>query len=162
MFGKLFLLFITVPLIEMALLMYVSRFIGIGGTLMLIVVTGAVGATLARSQGIGVLHKLQNSVNSGVRPTDAMIEAVLVLIGGIVLLTPGILTDIMGFSLMVPAVRSSIGHFLTHRIASHIQKNVRAGFASTTTTWESVRSYPPPPTSSDRDRKSGDDDIIDI
>ena len=103
--SRLLLLFITVPLVEMMTLVYVSKFIGLGGTLLLIVFTGVIGASLARMQGLEVLREIQNNMAKGNPPALTLVEGLLVLIGGIVLLTPGILTDALGFSLMIPKFR---------------------------------------------------------
>lgn len=149
MFGRLFLLFITVPFLEMILLMLVSKWIGIAGTLILILATGALGASLARSQGLGVLHKLQESIQNGIPPTHTLIEAVLVLIGGIVLLTPGLITDAIGFSLMVPAVRQFVARHMMQAISRHI--------ASST-----VKTHPHQNPSATRPSPSQNDDVIDI
>lgn len=149
MFGRLFLLFITVPVLEMILLMFVSKWIGIAGTLILILATGALGASLARSQGLGVLHKLQESIQNGIPPTHTLIEAVLVLIGGIVLLTPGLITDAIGFSLMAPAVRQFVARHMMQAISRHIASS-------------SIKNHPHQNPSATRPSPSQDDDVIDI
>ena len=82
--------------------------IGFLPTIGLIVFTGILGASLARQQGLSTLAKIQNELRNGRAPTDKLIEGAMIVVGGIVLITPGILTDLFGFALMVPKFRKSI------------------------------------------------------
>jgi len=108
MFLRLAALFICVPLIELYLLFQIGARIGPAPTIGLVVITGFIGASLARQQGFMVLRRIRNELNAGQMPTGELIDGVLVLIGGIVLLTPGMLTDLCGFALMIPQVRASL------------------------------------------------------
>lgn len=108
-------LFICIPLIELYLLFLVGGRIGPALTIALVVVTGFIGASLARQQGFKVWRKIQSELNTGQMPAAELIDGLLVLIGGIVLLTPGLLTDVCGFALMVPAVRAAVKEKLQHR-----------------------------------------------
>ena len=108
-------LFICIPLIELYLLFLVGGRIGPALTIALVVVTGFIGASLARQQGFKVWRKIQSDLNTGQMPAAELIDGLLVLIGGIVLLTPGLLTDVCGFALMVPAVRAAVKEKLQHR-----------------------------------------------
>ncbi|MDF1532161.1 MAG: FxsA family protein [ANME-2 cluster archaeon] len=105
MFGQLLILFVTVPFIELYILMEMSRQLGLLPTLMLVIVTGITGAALAKHQGLGVLHRIRSEMSFGQMPGDSLFDGVLVLIGAILLLTPGILTDITGFLLLIPGTR---------------------------------------------------------
>jgi UPF0716 protein FxsA len=105
MFARLLALFICVPLIELMLLIQLGQWVGLGPTIALVVVTGFLGATLARQQGFRVWTKIQMELQAGRMPASDMIDGLLILIGGIVLLTPGLLTDFCGFALMIPQVR---------------------------------------------------------
>lgn len=98
-------LFIGVPLVELMLLIQIGARIGLLGTLALILVTGVLGASLARQQGLGVLARLQQETAQGQMPTRTMLEGVVILIAGIVLLTPGFLTDIFGLLCLIPFTR---------------------------------------------------------
>ena len=106
--GRLLLLFVVVPAAELALLIEVGGRIGTPATLALIVVTGVVGANLARAQGLGVARTVQRSMNAGQLPGAAVVDGVIILIAGALLITPGILTDAVGFACLVPAVRGWI------------------------------------------------------
>jgi UPF0716 protein FxsA len=106
MFLRLLALFICVPLVELYLLFRIGGKIGPAPTIGLVIATGFIGASLARRQGFKVWTKIQSELNAGQMPAGELIDGLLVLIGGIVLLTPGLLTDLCGFALMIPTVRN--------------------------------------------------------
>ena len=108
MFPRLLALFILIPLIELYLLYLIGGQIGLFPTIGLVVVTGFIGASLARQQGFKVWRRIQSELNTGRMPAGELIDGLLVLIGGIVLLTPGLLTDLCGFALMVPRIRALV------------------------------------------------------
>jgi UPF0716 protein FxsA len=93
----------------------------------LIVFTGVLGATLARQQGLSVLSKIQREMASGKPPTQELVEGALIVVGGIVLLTPGIITDLFGFSLLIPPIRKAFCKALTQSFTKRVGK--AAGFA---------------------------------
>ena len=105
---RLLLLFTLVPAIELALLIEVGRRIGTLPTLGLILLTGVVGATLARYQGIAVLRRMQLELAEGRLPAASLLDGVIILIAAALLVTPGILTDAAGFALLVPLTRAGI------------------------------------------------------
>jgi UPF0716 protein FxsA len=115
MFAKLVALFILVPLIEVLLLIKIGEWVGFGPTILLVVVTGFIGASLARQQGFKVWSRIQTELQAGRMPAADVIDGLLILIGGIVLLTPGLLTDLCGFALMIPPVRRWIRILLERR-----------------------------------------------
>ncbi len=108
MLLKLFALFIITPVVEMALLIELGKRIGTLRTIGIIVLTGVIGASLAKSQGLRIVKNIKESVNNGEIPHDHLIEGVLILIGGALLITPGILTDAAGFVLVIPWTRRLI------------------------------------------------------
>ena len=93
MFSRLFLLFTVVPALEFYLLIQVGQVLGAGATVTLILLTGLLGAAMARSQGVAVLQRLQSEAAKGFPSGDRIVEALLILVGGVLLVTPGILTD---------------------------------------------------------------------
>ena len=102
---QLFLLFTLLPAFELWLLMQIGDVIGGAETILLIIVTGIVGASMAKREGISVLMQIQHEAKRGAPPGDALIEGFLILIGGVLLVTPGVLTDFFGFSLIFPLTR---------------------------------------------------------
>lgn len=105
MLLRLLLLMTVVPAIELYLLMQLADLMGIFETVFLILITGSVGATLAKREGLGVLNQLRADLKKGLPPADRLVEGLLVLIGGTLLITPGVLTDLAGFSLIFPFTR---------------------------------------------------------
>ncbi len=103
---KLFLLFTLIPIVELMILIDLGTSIGLAPTLGVVILTGALGAWAARTQGFYVVSRIQSEMADGRLPGAEMVEGAMVLVGGVLLLTPGLLTDAAGFALMVPAVRA--------------------------------------------------------
>ena len=137
MFGRMLILFVFLPMVELYLLIMLGSRIGAMPTIGLIVITGILGATLARQQGLSVLSKIQNEIASGKPPTRELVEGALIVVGGIVLLTPGILTDLFGFSLLVPPIRRAICRKLTDSFARKVGQ--ASGFAHSSREYSSFR-----------------------
>lgn len=108
MFRTLFLLFIILPIIEIALLMEIGSLLGFWTTLGIIVLTAWVGAKKVREQGIATMHSVQEKMNQGEMPSDEIVAGLMLLVSGVLLVTPGFVTDIIGLTLLVPAARSAI------------------------------------------------------
>jgi UPF0716 protein FxsA len=102
---RLFFLFIVVPLVELALLLQLAKWTSVGFTLVLVLITGAVGIALARAQGFRTYWQIQRELAEGRMPTKSLLDAAMILVAGAVLLTPGILTDLFGLSLLLPFMR---------------------------------------------------------
>lgn len=105
MLARLALLFVTVPLAELAILVWVGRRMGLVPTVALVVVTGIAGAALARRQGLATLGRFRGALDAGRLPHRELLDGVLILVAGAVLLAPGLLTDLAGLLLLVPPVR---------------------------------------------------------
>jgi len=105
MFFRLFLLFTTTTLLELALIIEAGRHLGVVTTILLILFTAIIGAYLAQTQGLSILKKIQLELNQGQLPSNQLLEGLLVLIGAILLLTPGFLTDTLGFLCILPFSR---------------------------------------------------------
>jgi UPF0716 protein FxsA len=116
MLGPLILLFITVPLIELWLLIWVGGQLGLMTTVALVIVTGILGATLARFEGLATLRRFQSRLAAGQLPHEDILDGLLILMAGAVLLTPGLLTDTVGFLLLVPPVRGVVRRALGKRL----------------------------------------------
>ena len=130
MFFRLALLFVVVPLVELALLIQVGRWMGLLPTVALVVVTGILGAALARLQGLATLMRFRRAMDEGRLPHRELMEGVFILVAGAVLLTPGLLTDAAGFLLLVPPVRRA----LAARVLRWLQGRARVVMTTTGTT----------------------------
>ena len=105
MLIRLILLFTVIPLIELYLLIQVGRYLGSFQTIMIVLITGIIGGLLARSQGLSVQRQIRVDLRNGIIPTDSLIDGLFILIAGALLITPGMITDLFGFILMVPSFR---------------------------------------------------------
>ena len=121
--GRLALLFVIVPILELVLLIQVGQWMGMMPTIALVVFTGVTGAWLARAEGVRVFFQFQREMASGKLPGQALLDGISVLIGGAFLLTPGILTDVAGFSLLFPPTR----RWLQSRVRGRLEKQIRDG-----------------------------------
>lgn len=101
----LFLLFILMPVIEIWVMIDIGSIIGAGWTVLAILATAAIGASLVRFQGLGVYSRLNQTAARGEVPAMEMIEALCLLISGVLLLTPGFITDTLGFLMLIPPLR---------------------------------------------------------
>ena len=116
----LFLLFTVVPFVELTLLLRLSEALGFAETLLLVVATGAVGAALARLEGTRVIGERREALARGETPAEGVIGGLLVLVGGVLLVTPGVLTDGVGLALMLPPVRRVVARFLQARVEASV------------------------------------------
>ncbi|MEJ2470279.1 MAG: membrane protein FxsA [Desulfuromonadales bacterium] len=123
MFIKLLVIFVFLPVLELYILLEAGRMIGLPATIGLIMVTGVAGAWLARSQGLEILRKIHQETANGQMPANTLIDGALILIGGLLLLTPGFFTDALGFSFLVPLTRELWRRGLT----SWLERQVRQG-----------------------------------
>ena len=123
MLIKLILLFTIVPFIELTLLIEIGSHIGTLNTIMVIVITGIIGAFMARIAGLTVLLKIQDNLREGIFPQDELFDGVLILISGALLLTPGLLTDALGFFLLIPFGRLIVKRWLKEIIKTRIDRN---------------------------------------
>ena len=122
MLGYLILLFSAVPLVELTLLIKIGQYIGVGYTLGVVIFTGVTGAYLAKMQGLITLRRIQEDVNQGIMPADKLFDGVLILCSGILLLTPGFITDIIGFMGLIPLTRNLFKTWLKRKIENMISQ----------------------------------------
>jgi len=121
MFGPLFLIFIAVPIVEMWLLIEAGGFFGALPTIGAVILTGVVGASLARREGLLALTRMTQASNRGELPTGAMFDGMAVFLGGALLLTPGFLTDAFGFALLAPFSRDALRMYCLSWIEGRIR-----------------------------------------
>jgi len=127
---RLILLFTLVPFIELALLLWLSDVTSWQTTILIVIVTGVVGAWLARRQGFQTWNKIHAEMAQGKPPAGSLVDALLIFIAGALLLTPGILTDAVGFGLLIPPFRTAIKTYLAARFRGQI--NMRQSFSGAT------------------------------
>ncbi len=123
MFGILFLLFTVVPAFELFLLFKIGAQIGGFNTVAIVILTGIIGASLAKSQGLSILMKIQNEMAKGGIPGDAIIQGLMIFAGGLLLITPGFITDISGLILVLPGTR----HLLIGAVKAAVIKSMQNG-----------------------------------
>jgi UPF0716 protein FxsA len=126
MFLKLLILFIVIPIIEIAILVKIGTLIGFWPTMLIVIATGILGATLTRIQGFLVLTRIRTELQMGRMPAEELIDGLLILLGGILLLTPGLLTDLMGFLMLIQWSRKLFKKWLGKRFRQWVQsRNAR-------------------------------------
>jgi len=122
-FSKLLILFVLVPVTELYILIEVGKKIGALTTVGIIIFTGILGAYLVKCQGFMILRKIQNDINEGNMPGDNLIQGAIILIGGIFLLTPGFVTDIIGFIFLTPVSRNIVKKYLLKWLKGKIRES---------------------------------------
>ena len=160
MFIPLLILFTTVPVVELLIIIKVHGFAEsvFGGfnaillTVGAIFCTGVVGASIAKNQGFQIIKKAESSLRSGIVPGSALVEGLLVVAGGIMLLTPGYLSDILGFSMILPSTRP----FYAFLITRWFQRKLESGHIRMSTNFEGFHRPDEPA------KKTKPADVIDI
>ena len=122
--GRLALLFVVVPLVELVLLIQMGRWVGFWPTITVVVFTGVAGAWLTRMEGLRTIWRLRDDLANGRIPGQAIMDGMAVIAGGSLLLTPGILTDMVGFGLLFPTTRRLIQRRFMARLERRIQESV--------------------------------------
>ncbi len=119
----LLLIFIIIPIIEIVVFIYVGGELGIVNTIAIVIITAIIGTYMLQKQGLSVLLNAQNDLNEGKPPIGSVVDGIFLLIAGAFLLTPGLITDAIGFLLFVPQFRS----FLAKNLANYFisQGNVK-------------------------------------
>jgi len=133
---RLLLLFTVVPLVELALLLWIGAHTSWWFTLGLVVFTGVAGAWLARHEGVRCLRRFQQELAAGKLPADPLLDGLMILLAGALLVTPGVLTDTLGFALLLPPLR----RLVRERVKRRIQTRV---FVSGTPEWGASDGGPP-------------------
>ena len=116
MLAKLFAAFVIIPVLEIYVIIKVGSYIGAGWTVFLVVATAFVGAYLAKMQGAHTMMKMRSNMQQGIPPTNDILDAFLIFAAGLVFLTPGFLTDILGVLVLLPVTRQPIKFWLLKKI----------------------------------------------
>lgn len=122
MLARLLLIFIGVPLVELFLFLHAGRLMGIAPTVALVILTGVLGAWLTKQQGLRTLRRYHQALAEGRLPHEEVIEGIMILAAGAVLLTPGFLTDVAGFLVLIPRVRAAA----RRKLAAHLEGKILA------------------------------------
>ena len=118
MFRILFILFVIIPIIEIAVLMQVGSLLGVWPTIAIVIVTAWLGAKNVRAQGIVTLQSVQTKMAQGEAPSDEIVAGLLLLVAGVLMVTPGFVTDFFGLSLLIPQVRANLIRSVQHHIVA--------------------------------------------
>ncbi len=121
----LFLLFVTIPIVEIALFIQVGGWLGLWPTLGIVILTAILGTFLVRAQGLMALSQIQTNLRDLRDPTESIAHGAMILASGLLLLTPGFFTDAVGFALLVPPVRLAIFRWIRSRVK--VQSFVHTG-----------------------------------
>ena len=116
MLLKLFLAFTLIPLVEIYLLIKLGQNFGAITSILLVIFTGILGAYLARMEGLRTLFRIQETMREGRMPGEELLDALLIAIAGLVLITPGFITDVVGFLLLFPFTRMLAKNWLKERM----------------------------------------------
>ncbi len=119
MFQLLFVLFIIIPVIEITVIMQVGALLGIWPTVAIVILSAWLGAKYVRQQGLATLQSVQSKMAQGEMPSGEIVTGLMLLVAGVLLVTPGFVTDIFGLSLLIPAVRTAIAQ----QVQKHIKVN---------------------------------------
>ncbi len=143
MFFRLLLLFTVVPLVELGLLIQLGRVIGLVPTIAIVLSTGFAGAALARWQGLATIRRVQTDMAAGRVPAEALVDGLLILVAGALLLTPGLLTDAVGFLLLIPPTRAAVRRALVQAFRGRV--GGRGGPVTLDARWSSDDTPDDPP-----------------
>ncbi len=122
MFFYLILLFTVLPAAELYLLIKIGSLIGAFNTVLIIVFTGVLGACMAKLEGLRVWYEFNRNVGKSIMPAEQIIDGVMVFAGGVLLITPGFITDILGFLLIIPFPRVQIKRLIRKWVKSKIER----------------------------------------
>lgn len=122
----LFLLFVTIPIVEIALFIQVGGWLGLWPTLAIVVLTAILGTFLVRAQGLMAMSQIRSNLQEFQDPTESLAHGAMILASGLLLLTPGFFTDAVGFALLVPPIRLILFRWLRSKVK--VQSFVKADY----------------------------------
>ncbi len=129
-FPALVALFVGLPLLDVVLLVFLGKYLTLWPTVALVIVSGFVGAGLARGQGIQVWNQIRRDLSTGQMPSQGILDGVIILFAGGLLAAPGFITDLIGLALLLPPVRRPIKAFFRHRLEQAMERAVTQGTVS--------------------------------
>ena len=119
---RLALLFIGLPLLELYILIKIGSYLGAFTTIALIIFSGVLGLLLARFEGLRTLHQIRQSLSQGIVPAEEMVDSVLIFVGGILFVVPGVITDIAALVLLIPFTRTIFKRWLRRRFDRAVER----------------------------------------
>ena len=126
MLARLILLFTVIPIVELIVLIEIGSRLGTVVTLLLLLGTALLGAALARHEGLKTLRRVQSKLADGIMPDEELLDGVLILVAGVMLLTPGLLTDVWGVFLLIPASRRIVKRWVRRFFRQRLQMQHRS------------------------------------
>ena len=130
---RLALLFIGLPLLELYILIKIGSHLGAFLTIALIIFTGVLGLLLARLEGLRTLRQIRQNLSQGIVPAEEMVDSVLIFVGGILFVVPGVITDIVALVLLIPFTRTIFKRWLRRRFDRAVERgNVRLRYHNKT------------------------------
>jgi len=121
MILRLFLLFTLFPILEILILMQISALLGPLSAIILVVGTGFAGASLAKIQGFQTVQRIRENMKQGIMPGDEVFDAFLIFVAGVLLITPGLISDVCGIILLIPKTRARAKRYLVNAIDKRIK-----------------------------------------
>jgi len=128
MFARLFFVFTGVSLLEIFVLVKVGGFLGALPTVLLVIISALIGSALVRSQGLQLIKQLQQRMAAGELPGQQLIEGIMLIITGVLLVTPGFVTDACGLLLLVPSIRANLAKIAMSKL-SFMSLHTAGGFS---------------------------------
>jgi len=130
MLLNLFLLFTIVPIVELALLVWLGGHTAWWVPILLVIATGTAGATLWRAQGLRVIKRIQDDMAAGRMPASALVDGLMIFLAGAFLITPGVITDAIGVALLIPPIRAVIKRLATAWFVRHVEVRTAGTFGT--------------------------------
>ena len=123
---RLALVFIGLPLLELYILIKIGSYLGLFLTIALIIFSGLLGLLLARFEGLRTLHQIRRNLSQGIVPAEEMVDSVLIFVGGVLFVVPGVITDVAALVLLIPFTRTIFKRWLRRRFDRMVERgNVR-------------------------------------
>ena len=115
MLGRFFLFLVALPLLELYILIKIGNYLGAFQTVALVIFSALLGLLLARIEGLKTLHQIRQSLSQGILPAEEMLDSVLIFVGGVLFVIPGVLTDIVALALLIPFTRTIFKRWMRRR-----------------------------------------------
>jgi UPF0716 protein FxsA len=119
--AKLILAFITIPIVEIFLLFKIAEYLGAWETIAIVIITGVLGGIAAKHQGLKCWHDIKMDFAANINPSDRLWDGLFILIAAVLLITPGVLTDIVGFCLLFAPTRRPFKNYVKRKVKQKME-----------------------------------------